>query len=136
MEKKEPKYLYVEVTRDKYELPVRVADSVGELAKMMGTSPQNISCMLNRKKRGNIKKTKVIKVLNDPNGYDKSDRRFVRYQIYKITGFGNIPIGLPMKKADVSKLLCVSEPMISNAIYNRDGVILSYKIERVMIDEQ
>lgn len=34
--------IYIEVTRDKYELPVRVADTVPELARMTGCSENNI----------------------------------------------------------------------------------------------
>ena len=33
---KTPKYLYVATTRDKYELPIAVADSTRELAEMLG----------------------------------------------------------------------------------------------------
>lgn len=41
--KKKPKFLYMEVTRDKYELPVAVADSPAELGRMIGKSRKTIS---------------------------------------------------------------------------------------------
>lgn len=44
--KKKPKFLYMEVTRDKYELPVAVADSPAELAKMVGVTANRISVSL------------------------------------------------------------------------------------------
>lgn len=41
-----PKYLYIATTRDKYELPIAVADSVTELAEMLGMSPRSIACLM------------------------------------------------------------------------------------------
>lgn len=43
---KELKYLYVATTKDKYELPIAVADSVGELAQMLDMKPTTISIYL------------------------------------------------------------------------------------------
>ena len=43
---KELKYLYVATTKDKYELPIAVADSVGELAQMLNMKPTTISIYL------------------------------------------------------------------------------------------
>lgn len=34
--------IWIEVTRDEYELPVRVADSATELAEMAGVSANNV----------------------------------------------------------------------------------------------
>lgn len=34
--------LYIAVSRDKYKLPIAVADSAGELAKMVGVTKNNI----------------------------------------------------------------------------------------------
>lgn len=45
------KYLYMKITRDEYELPVAVADSVIELAKMLGVKPNTISRSLSRQKK-------------------------------------------------------------------------------------
>lgn len=44
------KYLYMKVTRDEFELPVAVADSVAELAKMLGIKPNTVSRSLSRQK--------------------------------------------------------------------------------------
>lgn len=47
------KYIYMKVTHDKYELPLFVADTMGELSRMCGTSVANISHGIsNREKRG------------------------------------------------------------------------------------
>ena len=43
---KELKYLYVATTKDKYELPIAVADSVGELAEMLNMKATTISIYL------------------------------------------------------------------------------------------
>ena len=37
------RYIWMEVTPDKYELPVAVADSLGALAKLRGVTPAAIS---------------------------------------------------------------------------------------------
>lgn len=37
------RYIWMEVTPDKYELPVAVADSLSALAKLLGVSPSAIS---------------------------------------------------------------------------------------------
>ena len=43
MNKMKPKYIYVATTYDKYELPVAVADSVAELAKLTGKTKVSIA---------------------------------------------------------------------------------------------
>ena len=43
---KELKYLYVATTKDRYELPIAVADSVSELAEMLDMKPTTISIYL------------------------------------------------------------------------------------------
>ena len=40
------KYLYIATTKDKYELPIAVADSVSELAEMLDMKPTTISIYL------------------------------------------------------------------------------------------
>lgn len=40
--------IYMKVTHDKYELPVAVADSKSELARMVGVRPSSISHGLNQ----------------------------------------------------------------------------------------
>lgn len=54
--------VWMKVTNDKYELPVLVADSAPELAKMLGCSPNNIYSSLSHAKhrRQNTTYRKVI----------------------------------------------------------------------------
>lgn len=44
--------LWMKTTKDKYELPLAVADSVAELSQMVGTKREVISCAVCRKYRG------------------------------------------------------------------------------------
>lgn len=58
---KKEKYIYMLVTKDKYELPLVVADSVAELAKKLSVSPNVIySIMSHAKKKG--RKCRYVKV--------------------------------------------------------------------------
>lgn len=43
---KKIKRLYIATTKDKYELPIAVADSVSELAEMLNMKPTTISVYL------------------------------------------------------------------------------------------
>lgn len=53
--------VYMKVTKDEYELPVAIADSIAELAKMLGVTRQHIyDSMRHAKQRGH--KTPYIKV--------------------------------------------------------------------------
>ena len=46
-------YVYMKVTNDEYELPVAIADSFVELARMLGIKPQSIyDSMSHVKSRG------------------------------------------------------------------------------------
>lgn len=56
------KKLYMEVTPDKYELPVRVADSVGELAEMCGCGKRTIQSAITHYNAGycNSKYRRVV----------------------------------------------------------------------------
>ena len=54
--------LYLEVTADKYELPLIVADSVKELAAKCGSNPNTIHKYFNHVKNGKIKRPRFIKV--------------------------------------------------------------------------
>ena len=54
--------VYMKVTRDKYELPVAIADTVGELAKMTGASKETIFSNISHQKRGSIRKGSFKKV--------------------------------------------------------------------------
>ncbi len=50
-------YVYMEITKDRYELPVAVADTMAELAKICGVHMTAISHAINGAKR-----TKYIRV--------------------------------------------------------------------------
>ncbi len=63
MKKKKPKYIWMLVTTDKYELPLCVADSSKELAEMVGTNEVNVrTAVAHAKRRGNNCKYKKIKI--------------------------------------------------------------------------
>ena len=59
--------LYLRVTKDKYELPVAVADSPRELAKMTGVSRDTILSSLSHVKDGRIRNSiyKMVEVEDD-----------------------------------------------------------------------
>lgn len=48
-EKRKSKNIYVAYTHDEYELPVAVADTAAELAKMVGVTSDSMYSMLSRK---------------------------------------------------------------------------------------
>lgn len=48
--------VYMKVTRDKYELPIAVADSVRELSRMTGTTENSIWSNITHQKTGEIKR--------------------------------------------------------------------------------
>ena len=50
--------IWMKVTRDVYELPIYVAHSAVELAKMTGLSPESIRCMASRG-TGGIRKVEI-----------------------------------------------------------------------------
>ena len=56
--------LYLRVTKDKYELPVAVADSPRELAQMIGVSRDTILSSLSHVKAGQIRNSiyKLVEV--------------------------------------------------------------------------
>lgn len=54
--------LYIKVTKDKFELPVAVADSVIELAEMTGTTKNTIYSTMSHLKEGRIKWSAYQKV--------------------------------------------------------------------------
>ena len=53
------KYLYIAVSLDEYELPIAVAESVPELARMMGTTVNVINSSISRKTRRYQKVEKI-----------------------------------------------------------------------------
>ena len=44
--------LYIKVTQDKFELPIAVADTAGELAKMVGTSRNTVYSSIWQEQKG------------------------------------------------------------------------------------
>lgn len=55
--------LYMEVTTDKYELPLAVAPTIRELARITGTNANNISaCITRARKRGWKSKYIVVEI--------------------------------------------------------------------------
>lgn len=56
------KVLWMEVTKDKYELPVAVADTQGELAEMRGTTKDRIKSCYSKYKLEITKECKYRRV--------------------------------------------------------------------------
>lgn len=59
--------LYLRVTKDKYELPIAVADSPRELAQMLGVTRASILSSISHAKSGRLKSSsyKVVEVEDD-----------------------------------------------------------------------
>lgn len=55
--------LWLEVTQDKYELPLKVCDSVTTLARRCGVKPHTIYSCINKQERGYVKKSRYRKVV-------------------------------------------------------------------------
>ena len=55
-------YLYVATTRDKYELPIAVADSSGELADMLGIPKKTVYMYMSKGNSANPKRTGFHKI--------------------------------------------------------------------------
>lgn len=53
--------VYMEVTADEFELPIAVADSAGQLAKMCGTTKGTIFSLISHEKAG-VQKSKYKRV--------------------------------------------------------------------------
>ena len=56
------KYIYMAVTKDKYELPVCIADSAKELASLLGVTPNNVVSSISKHEKGIYKRSKYIRV--------------------------------------------------------------------------
>ena len=54
--------IYMEVTQDKYELPLALADSPGELAKIVKCTANNVSSCVSKRKSGIYKSGRFIAV--------------------------------------------------------------------------
>lgn len=57
--------IYMQVTRDKYELPMAVADSIKELARMIGKEPNRISSSMSHARAKGYKATYVKVEIED-----------------------------------------------------------------------
>lgn len=55
-------YLYIAVTKDEYEFPIAVAETVPELAKMMGVTANSIYSNLSHTKHGRVNNSGYRKV--------------------------------------------------------------------------
>ena len=54
--------VYMEITKDEYQLPVAVADTVKDLAKKIGTRANSISSALCKQRKGVRIKSRYIEV--------------------------------------------------------------------------
>ena len=68
------KFLYMKVSKDKYELPVAVAESVDELARMTGNTKKSIYSMVSRNTGGYRK----VEVMEDEDGERKKKKGWSR----------------------------------------------------------
>ncbi len=60
-------YVWMQVTRDKYELPVAVADTAVELARIVGTNSNNVRSAVAHVNRGDKKWSRFVRVEIDEN---------------------------------------------------------------------
>lgn len=54
--------LYMEVTKDEYEFPIHICDTIKELCQVSGASETNIKSCLSKVKHGVLKKCRFVKV--------------------------------------------------------------------------
>lgn len=59
---KKKKYYYLMITKDKYELPIFVADSLQELADQTGGNVSSIAAIISKREHGIFKTSSYIKV--------------------------------------------------------------------------
>lgn len=55
-------YVYMKISRDKYELPLAVADTATELARLCGLKPESVMTYMSRVRSGHWKRSQYIKV--------------------------------------------------------------------------
>lgn len=60
-----PKYLWLAVETDEYELPLAVTDTARELGEIYGIKKDSVIDMVSKGKSGKISGRKFIKVVND-----------------------------------------------------------------------
>ena len=56
------KYIWMCVTQDRYELPVAIADSASQLARLMRVSENSVSSAVSHYEAGRYSKSKYIRV--------------------------------------------------------------------------
>lgn len=59
------KYLYMAVTPDKYQLPLAVADTVQQLARMVGVTTNSIYSAISHGEARNWKKRRYVRIRID-----------------------------------------------------------------------
>lgn len=59
------KYIYIQVTNDKYEFPVLLADTPKEMAEKAHTTPARVRADISRQKKGVKSKFKRVEVTED-----------------------------------------------------------------------
>lgn len=68
------KKIWMEVTQDKYELPVAIADTAKELAEIVGTTTNNIVSQCSHYRKGRLKSSRfrmieIEEAMNDNNDH-------------------------------------------------------------------
>lgn len=54
--------VYLKVTADKYELPIAIADTQAELARMLGMPKSNINSSFSKLRSGKVKASSYVEV--------------------------------------------------------------------------
>lgn len=65
--------IWMEITRDKYRLPVAVADSANELARMTGRNAKSIMKQVRSAEKGETQKSRWIRVFVDDEEDENGD---------------------------------------------------------------
>lgn len=55
-------YVYMKITRDEYELPLAIANSAAELARILGLKPKTVINSMSRARTGRRHSTQYIRV--------------------------------------------------------------------------
>lgn len=59
------KKLWMKVTNDEYELPLAVAESAAELARMVGVKPESIYTIMSRSRKGKQHSPYMVVTVDD-----------------------------------------------------------------------
>lgn len=69
-----PKFIWMEVTRDKYEFPIHIADTAEELAKLVGVkNGTSVISAISKARKHNVSRCKYQKVALDDNDEEKRE---------------------------------------------------------------